>query len=71
VLFPAALVAVDCVVYLTTPIVGVKVTISSSSSVVVFNLLGRGGSMFFYVDSSPLVFCVGSESLCIICSGCV
>jgi hypothetical protein len=53
VLFPAALVAVDYVAYLTTPIVGVKVTISSSSSVVVFNLLGRGGSIFFYVDSSP------------------
>ena len=67
---PFAFDNVDCDVYLTTPIVGVKVTISSSSSVVVFSLFGRGGSKFFDADSSPLVFCVGSESLCIICSGC-
>ena len=64
-------IADDCTFYLTTPIIGVKVTISSSSSVVVFNLLGRGGSMLFCVRSSLLVFYVGSESLCVTCSGCI
>ena len=68
---PFAFDTVDCDAYLTTPIVGVKVTISSSSSVVVFSLFGRGGTMFFDADSSPIVFCVGSESLYIICSGSV